>query len=95
MGIIQAINQAGKTGKIKVTSITGLEEAVKAVQGGQIDQIATITNGVRKGVDISLKLLNGEQVPKKIIVPTTLITKDNADKYYDSTKYLVDELLNN
>ncbi len=95
MGIIQAINQAGKTGKIKVTSITGLEEGVKAVQNGQIDQIATITNGVRKAVESSLKLLNGEQVPKQIVVPTTLITKDNADKYYDPNKYLVDEVLNN
>ncbi len=94
MGIIQAIKQGGKTGKIKVTSITGLQEAVKAVQGGQMDQVATITNGVRKGVDISMKLLRGEQVPKMIVVPTTLINKSNADKYYDPSKYLADELLN-
>lgn len=95
MGIIQAISQAGKTDKIKVTSITGLQEAVKVVEDGKINQIATITNGVRKGVEVSLKLLNGEQVPKKIEVPTTLITKDNAAKYYDPNKYLVDELLTN
>ena len=95
MGIIQAINQAGKSGKIKVTSITGLQEAVKAVQNGQIDQVATITNGVRKSVDISMKLLNGGQVPKLIVVPTTLINKSNADKFYNPNVYLVDEILNN
>jgi ribose transport system substrate-binding protein len=95
MGIVQAIQQAGKTGKIKVTSITGLQEAVKAVKDGQIDQVASITNGVKKGVDVSWKLLNGEKVPKKIVVPTTLVTKDNADKYYAPDKYLIDEVVDN
>ncbi len=93
MGIIQAVEQAGKTGDIKVTSITGLMEAVPAVKNGQIDQVATITNGVRIGVDAAWKLLNGEEVPKKIIVPSVTITKDNADQYYNQDKYLVDELL--
>lgn len=93
LGIVQAIEQAGMTGKITVTSITGLMEACPFVKNGEIGQLATITNGVRIGVELSWKLLNGEQVDKQTVVPTTAITKDNVDKYYNAADYVVDDVL--
>lgn len=93
MGIIQAIQQAGMTGKITVTSITGLMEACPFVKNGEIGQLATITNGVRLGVQLSWKLLNGEQVDKQNVVPTVAITKDNVDTYYNATDYVIDDVL--
>jgi len=34
-------------------------------------------------VNLMVKYLNGEEIPKKVVTGTVLVTKDNVEEYYN------------
>jgi len=78
-GAIQAIDAAGKTGEIVVTSIDAEDQALENIKQGLA--LATVYQNqdaqAAKAVGVAIKLINGNTVDENITVPTILVTKDD------------------
>lgn len=79
-GAIQAIEAAGKTGQIVVTSIDAEEAAIENVKNGVA--LATVYNNqdtqAATALELAMDILSGEEVPQEdVVVETILYTKDN------------------
>ena len=86
LGAQKAVNDAGLSDKIFLAGVDGQKEALKAILDGtnyevtgknDADEIGTL--GFHRLVDI----LDGKQVEKDTVVPSPVITKDNAEAEYD------------
>lgn len=82
-GVIQAVQNAGKTGKILVVGTDGISEAKAKVKAGA--ESATIaefpTDEGIMGVDMALRLLGGQKLPVWIISKQALLTPGNIATY--------------
>jgi len=80
LGAAQAVQNAGKTGKIAIVSIDGIQEALQAVQSGKltasISQYPYVEGEM--AVQACQQLANGKTIPKMVTSPIELITKQNA-----------------
>ena len=80
LGIVQAVKNAGKAGEVTVISVDGNEDALEAVESG--DLYATVAQYPyaigQLGVQACEKAMAGEDVPEEITSPTALVTKDKA-----------------
>lgn len=83
LGCIEAIDAAGRLKEIKVTGCDANYDAAKSILGGR--QFASIDySGHDQGylaTKAAIKFLNGEKIPKKIILPVVLVTKEIAQKW--------------
>jgi ribose transport system substrate-binding protein len=88
LGALQAIEAAGKLGKIKVIGFDGNKDALEAIKAGKM--LATVAQQPEEmgkmAVDIALKVLKGEKVEKNIYVPVKLVTKENVDEFLSKFK---------
>jgi len=86
IGVLQAIKEAGRTDIKVVTGGGGMKEYFKMMPENNdiwIESALYSPAMVKDAVDIALKLLNGEDVPKETIIPTTIVDKSNYQKYLD------------
>lgn len=86
IGVLQAIKEAGRTDIKVVTGGGGMQEYFKMMPDNNdiwIESALYSPAMVKDAVDIALKLLNGEDVPKETIIPTTIVDKSNYEKYLD------------
>jgi len=83
LGCIEAIDAAGRLKEIKVTGCDANYDAAKSIQAGR--QFASIDySGHDQGylaTKAGIKFLNGEKIPKRIILPVVIVTKDIAQKW--------------
>ena len=81
LGAIQAIEQAGKTGKIFVTSYDNLQAAREAIAAGRLH--ATIEQHPEGmgfgGLEVAKKILDGQKVPLEKMIALELITKKSLE----------------
>ncbi|GAA1883615.1 sugar ABC transporter substrate-binding protein [Lapillicoccus jejuensis] len=81
LGVAEAVKAAGKTGKVEVIGTDGIPDAYKAIRSGDltatVDSYPELTGAV--AVDVGLRLLGGQTVPRAVYTPQALITKDNVD----------------
>lgn len=87
LGVSRAIANAGKTGKVKVISVDGVKDALKAVESGTLD--ATVAQypyaiGLM-GVEACQAAAKGKKLPADVKAPVELVTKDNAGKALAAT----------
>jgi len=82
LGIVQAIKNAKKTGKISVVSVDGNKEALQSVkEGGLYATVAQYPYAVGQlGMQACAKVAKGDKVPAKIVSPTAVVTTDKADQ---------------
>ena len=84
MGVIQAAKEAGRLKEMFVTGYDGMrDDAMEAIYNGEM--IATweyLPFGI-EAVDVVERILAGQSVPKELIFPSPLITKENILDYYD------------
>ncbi len=77
------VKQKGLTGKVAVVGFDAIPVMLKAIQAGEAN--ATVrqdpTKMGQEGVNLILKLLKGEKVEPKTLIPGELITKDNVDQF--------------
>ena len=81
LGIAEAVKAAGLKGKIQVIGTDGIEDAYNAIRAGDltatVDSYPYLTGQV--SVDVALRILGGQTVPRAIYTPQALITKENVD----------------
>ncbi|WP_375489691.1 substrate-binding domain-containing protein [uncultured Jatrophihabitans sp.] len=80
LGAAQAVKNAGKAGKIKILSVDGITDALKAVQAGTLS--GTITQYPyaegQLAVQACIKLAQGKSIPARVVAPIKLIDKSNV-----------------
>lgn len=81
LGIAEAVNAAGLKGIVMVIGTDGIEDAYKAIRSGDltatVDSYPYLTGQV--SVDVALRILGGQTVPRAIYTPQALITAENVD----------------
>jgi ribose transport system substrate-binding protein len=83
IGSIAAVQSQNATGRIKIVGWDLAPQVIKAIDDGYV--IGVVQQGPeeegRRAVIAALQLIKGQQVPKKIYVPVTIVTKNNVDKF--------------
>ncbi len=81
LGIAEAVNAAELTGEVMVIGTDGIEAAYDAIRSGDltatVDSYPYITGQV--AVDVALRILGGQEVPRAVYTPQALITSENVD----------------
>ena len=86
IGALQAIKEAGRTDIKVVTGGGGMQEYFKMMPKNNdilIESALYSPAMVKDAVDVALKLLNGEDVSKETIIPTTIVDKSNYKDFLD------------
>jgi ribose transport system substrate-binding protein len=81
MGAASSLEAAGR--QAKIASINGTREVAGAILQGKI-LASVVSDGFAMGcvaTDALIRHLGGEEVPKEIILPFTVINKANADQW--------------
>lgn len=82
MGVIAAIEKAGKIGKLKVVGFDGMKMGRQAIKDGKMyaEPVQHLAEMGAKTAELIAKYMNGEDVPPQFLIPTTLYRKADADK---------------
>ena len=79
---LSVIKQKGLVDQITLVGFDGLPVALKAIKAGEM--AASMAQDPARmgseGVDLALKVINGEEVPEFIPIDGVLITIDNVDE---------------
>lgn len=81
MGAYLAAKAKGREKEMKfigIDGLPGLDGGRQAVANGELDATFVYPTGGREAVEVAAKILAGEKVPKKIVLSTKRITKENA-----------------
>lgn len=76
-----AMNRAAGLKIIGIDGLPGAEGGAKAVADGKLDATFLYPNCGREAIETAVKILNKEQTPKKITLPTARITRENAAQF--------------
>lgn len=82
LGAVAALEKAGKLAQVKIVGFDGMPEGKQAIRTGQIyaDPIQFPDRIGRTAVQQIAKYLDGDDVPKEILIPTALYRKADAEK---------------
>ncbi len=90
LGAINVLKEAGyKPGDVFLVGVDGQREAFEAIKDGWLQATAIYATGGALGLDIAVRVLKGEPVPKRIITETPVITPDNVDDFYNADSQYV------
>ena len=92
MGAILAIENAGRRDEMLICSVNGTTEGIKAILDGRMDMTVMYTNASGPGVEMAIKILQGEDVPKNITIDPLVIDASNAEEYYFEDTYSPDPI---
>jgi ribose transport system substrate-binding protein len=84
LGAINVLKEAGyKPGEVFLVGVDGQREAFEAIKEGWLQATAIYATGGALGLDMAVRVLKGEPVPKRIITETPVITPENVDDFYN------------
>ncbi len=86
IGVLQAISEAGRKDIKVVTGGGGMQEYFKMMPENQDIWIQSALYSpamVKDAVDVALDLLNGKDVEKVKVIPTTVVDRDNYQDFTD------------
>ncbi|WP_010283019.1 ABC transporter substrate-binding protein [Bacillus timonensis] len=86
IGVLQAINEAGRTDIKVVTGGGGMQEYFNMMPENKDIWIQSALYSpamVKDAVDIAVKVLKGEDVELETIIPTTIVDRDNYEEFLD------------
>lgn len=92
MGAILAIENSGRRDEMLICSVNGTTEGIEAILAGRMDMTVMYTNASGPGVEMAVKILNGESVPKNITIDPLVIDTSNAQEYYTEGTYSPDPI---
>jgi ABC-type sugar transport system substrate-binding protein len=82
LGIAQAVKNAGKKGQVAIVGVDGIQDALKAVQAG--DMSATVSQYPytigQLGVEACVAAAQGKKLPANVKAPVQVVTKANVAK---------------
>lgn len=80
-GAYQAAVAAGRAEEMKFIGIDALpDEGIRWVRAGELTATLLYPTPGTVGLDMAVKILRGEQVPRRVTLPTRVFTKDNVDR---------------
>lgn len=88
IGALQAIKEAGRTDIKVITGGGGCQEYFKMMPEYEDINVASALYSpamVETAVDEAVQLLNGETVEERLIIPTTIVDKENYEEYLDDS----------
>ncbi|WP_370287696.1 substrate-binding domain-containing protein [Nocardioides sp.] len=82
LGVARAVSDTGRTGKVKIISVDGVEDGLKGVQSGELAAVvAQYPYAIGEmGVNACRAAIAGKKLPADVTAPIALVTKDNVDK---------------
>jgi ribose transport system substrate-binding protein len=90
-GVVQAIRNAGRDKEMFLTGVGGSEDAMKQIKEGGLYRATFLYNPnmAATAVNMGRLLAQGKgfdelvpsEVPRQMVVPAAVVTKDNVDKY--------------
>lgn len=84
LGIVEAVKAADKLGQVAVIGTDGISDAYASILAGEltgtIDSFPVLTGEV--ALEVALRLLGGQPLPRVVSTPQALITLENYDRYY-------------
>ncbi|MGI6455435.1 MAG: substrate-binding domain-containing protein [bacterium] len=84
IGAYLAARQSGRETEMKFIGIDALpHEGIRAVQEGILDATFWYPTCGKESIEYAVKILQGEQVPKRVTLETALITPENAQEWID------------
>ncbi|MFD2044665.1 ABC transporter substrate-binding protein [Ornithinibacillus salinisoli] len=86
IGVLQAINEAGRDDIQVVTGGGGMQEYFEMMPENEDIWIQSALYSpamVKDAVDVALDLLKGEEVDDETIIPTTVVDRDNYEDFLD------------
>jgi ribose transport system substrate-binding protein len=86
LGVVEAVKAASKLKQVAVIGTDGIGDAYKSILAGEltgtVDSFPILTGEV--ALDVALRLIAGQHVPRVVATPQALITKDNYSRYKGS-----------
>ena len=86
IGVLQAIEDAGRTDIKVITGGGGCQEYFKIIKVHVVIIICSALFSplmVREAVDMAVSVLKGENVDPVLVIPTTIVDRSNVDEYID------------
>ena len=90
-GVVQAIRNAGREKEMFLTGVGGSEDAMKQIEEGGLYRATFLYNPNMAASAVNMARLIGlgqgfselvpPEVPRQIVVPAAVVTKDNVEKY--------------
>ena len=78
LGASQAVKEAGRLEEIMITGLDGMQGEIDAIRAGEMTATWTFNPSGTEGLELAVKILNGESVPERVIAPSTRIDATNA-----------------
>lgn len=83
LGVVEAVKAAGLQDKVAVIGTDGISDAYKSIEAGEltgtVDSFPVLTGEV--AMEVALRLVSGQKLPRVVATPQALITKDNIKDY--------------
>lgn len=86
IGVLQAIEEAGRDDIQVVTGGGGMQEYFKMMPENEdiwIQSALYSPDMVKDAIDIAIDVLNGEDVEDDVIIPTTIVDRENYEEFLD------------
>ncbi|MCU0514062.1 MAG: substrate-binding domain-containing protein [Anaerolineae bacterium] len=84
LGVVEAVKAAGLLEQIRVIGTDGISDAYASILAGEltgtIDSFPVLTGEV--ALEVALRLLGGQDLPRVVSTPQALITLANYERYY-------------
>ena len=90
-GVVQAIRNANRDDEMFLTGVGGSQDAMKQIKEGGLYRATFLYNPNMAGTAVNMARLIGlgegfselvpPEVPRQVIVPAAVVTKDNVDQY--------------
>ena len=85
LGAIKAVKEAGRSREIWLSGYDGIQlDALEAIHNGELRATWQYLPFGTEAVDAAVKILQGVKVPREIVFPSPLITRDNIGEFYDA-----------
>ena len=86
LGVVEAVKAAGKAEQVAVFGTDGISDAYAAIRAGDltgtVDSFPVLTGEV--AMEVVLRLLAGQALPRVVATPQALVTGDNVETYATS-----------
>jgi ribose transport system substrate-binding protein len=95
LGVVEAVKAAGLQDKVVVFGTDGISDAYASIRAGEltgtVDSFPVLTGEV--AMEVALRLVGGQAIPRVVSTPQALITKDNVETFAVKGDALRDVLL--
>lgn len=97
LGVVEAVKAADLLGTCMIFGTDGISDAYKSIRAGEltgtVDSFPYLTGEV--AVEVALRVVGGQDIPRVVSTPQALITKDNIETFGITDQKALRELLKN